>query len=324
VSLTKTIFLGPNGQWSEDPNQAVIRIDSELSSQSKANNSVYCKTERGWQILEDTSSLTGEQRGLIFNISPAIRSGKQLVAFEGVRFIDHELLSHLNALTVYNESGQPVEDIQSLATRFLLDPDDAKKFAKRIKDQGGKINKQKWSELTVAEKSIQKITDLLHQYHHLSTLDVLFLEQLFSGQQQGKNDFENRGLEQDQIKKQTISQLNSSKQRLDEAFRQSTSTEEQGDLLILQEKLNQLEKELNSLQAARNRSEEMIARQLNSKGKQSIAIPLAAKKLLLHDLAELLQENKQQHAVKEQGIEVYFPGLTVVINEQGVAISDQE
>jgi hypothetical protein len=322
VSLAKTIFLDRNGQWSEDANQAVIRIDSELISQSKANNSIYCKTERGWQILEDTSSLTGDQRGLFFNISPAIRSGKQLVAFEGVRFLDQELLTYLDKLDIYDESGQLTKDSQSLATRFLLTPDHAKQFAQRIKNQGGKINKQKWSELTIAEKNIDTITNLLQQYHSLSLSDVNFLEQVLSNEHHGKNDFEHRGLEQDQIKQQIISQLNSSKTRLNEVVRQSTSTDEQGQLLLLQEKLELLEKELNTLQAARNRAEEIIARELNKKAKQSVTMPLAAKKLLLHDFAQLLKDNKQQYSVDEQGIIVDFPGLSLLINEQGIKIND--
>lgn len=305
----RKLFLNADGHWSTEAKDPVLRLDSELRLQPRVSNRVYRYTERGWELIEDRDTLSAQEKGLFFWASPAPRGSKQLVAFEGVCFVDRELLAGpLRGLSPLDDAGEPIADPLNCGCRFLLSADDARRFAAAIQAAGGKIERGAATDLDQLAVALEQREADLQRLAASLEIDLDFLDAASRGDFSGQIDFDQRGRDFRDQSGELSGQVKALQLRIKGTAEAERDSNVRARLLELDRRAEQLSASVEELRQGRSRAEALLARALQSAdGPGGRPAPMApvARQLLLRDLAGL---------ARDQGLEVDEEGGTLSIH----------
>lgn len=139
------LYLGADGRWSDDPREAVLRLDVSVRQRvvsAQARNSLHAPDGNGgWTPVVDESDLSPIQRGLVWELWKTSRRGQTFTALRGVRAVDESVALLLEGLLLRDAAGDIVEDPKAAGRLFLLSDDDTRQFLRRVKAAGGQVHR---------------------------------------------------------------------------------------------------------------------------------------------------------------------------------------
>lgn len=172
----KRSFFHPLHGWTDSPDGAVIRIESQVRWEAHARPEVaiYRKdADNSWSVvLDDDVDIRGVDRGLYWQSWKTSLQGRRFLAFRGLRPIDDALASLLDGLAPHSFDGDKLTSPLDCGYLFLLSDHDAREFSRRvIRDQGGKI------ELVSptagrAEQLLRRLRRLLSEIEEMREIDA--------------------------------------------------------------------------------------------------------------------------------------------------------
>lgn len=319
-SARRRALFFDGGRWSEDGRGANIRIESSLDLAPKVRNQVYLRDENGWGPIPDDGRLSPAQQGLWFEVSPAVRGARKLLAFRCARFVDEAMLKGpLKGLRILDDLGQPMEDPLRCGDRFLLTPEDGKILADAVKEAGGALARG----AVPAERRAAQVASLESELDSLTALldsDLDFLDEVgqnnFSGQlafdERGR-DLRNRGADL----KQRIGELEG---RLDHEIEAETQSDTRAALMQLSDRLQAVGDSVDELRQARSRAEHLLSRKLAG-GSPVSKMPSVARQLLIRDLERLAHEQGLASEDAEGGVVICLPEGRLVVDENGLRLA---
>lgn len=135
----KRSFYNDQLGWSASPEKAALRLDARQED-GRVSNTFYRKAGDRWEVV-DEQSLSGPERGLVWQVWKTAVGDQAFLSFRGVRALDSKVAQLLDQITVYDEQGQAQDGVEGIGYQFLLDGDGAKIFSARLASVGGQIVK---------------------------------------------------------------------------------------------------------------------------------------------------------------------------------------
>lgn len=301
--IEKRLYLHSDGKWTDNPQGALLRLDSRQIGrwQGNASNHFFSPdSEGGWQPVLDLSALSASQRGLDFAAWKTEIDGQAFLAVSGPRVIDSEMASELlGEVSVYDRKGQQLSDPTEAGDTFLLDAAGARRFTSRVKELGGTVSRAEISNKE-AEQAVSAAEQILAGLSSLADADRVDIEKARSGNFTGQKDFERRGKEIRDLSGR-LHHLRSRAQDLVSAS-SSQSLEEQSLVRGSLSRVEELWNEAGIILEARGANEAELISLLS--GGNEVDMPPAARRLLAEEMGRLAREQ----------------GLSVVSDEHSVRI----
>lgn len=308
------------GRWGEEGRGANVRIESSLDLTPKVRNQVYFRDENGWQPMPDDDRLSPAQRGLWFEVSPAERGSRKLLAFRSARFVDEEMLEGpLKGLRVLDDLGRPVENPLHCGDRFLLTPEDGKVLADAVKDEGGALARG----ASMSERRAGQLVSLEAEFESLATLleaDLDFLDEVSHNNFAGQLAFDERGRDLRDRGAELKRRIGELEGRLAQEVEAETQSDTRAILMQLSGRLDAIADSVDELRQARSRAEHLFSRKLAG-GSPTSKMPPVARQLLIRDLERLAHEQGLASEDADGGVVINLPDGRLVVDENGIRLA---
>jgi hypothetical protein len=181
-------YLHPDGRWTDQPDGAVLRLDSSLRRvevASRGSNRLMRPNGRGgWRPLADERGLSGRERGLVWETWRTAFAGEEHHAFRGVRAVDAAVALLLEGLTVRALDGSVHETPEAAGRVFMLSREDTRQFLLRVKDAGGEVHRAQ-AVPERAERALVRAQEALGAIERLVAEDRATLDEVRGGDLSG-------------------------------------------------------------------------------------------------------------------------------------------
>jgi len=286
---TRELYFSPDRGWTHDPQGAVLMLRTKLEQRlvGRGENTFLTQTPEGWvPIVEERLHPT--QRALYWQVWPQRIDGNEYIAFRGLRVVDQGLLrGPLAGLTLLDRRGRRLADPLAAGDTFLLGANDAKEFAKRVKQHGGTLDRvESW--LPEIERHFAGVEECQRRISLNLQADMEAVDRIERGDLSEQLGFDARGAQTRELVGRARALLTRMDEDLAELERTSTATRARG--IELRERAQSLSHEIEALGAARTRLEELAARALRrAEGGADVTTqhPDLAVEILMRDLGDL-------------------------------------
>lgn len=315
---TRELYFSPERGWTHDPQGAVLMLRTKLEQQlvGRGENTFLTPTPEGWvPIVEERLHPT--QRALRWQVWPQRIDGREYVAFRGLRVVDQALLrGPLAGLTLLDRRGRRLADPLAAGETFLLNAGDAQKFAQRVKQAGGALDRvESW--LPEVERHLAGVEECQREISLNLRADMEAVERIGRGDLSEQLAFDSRGARTRELVGRARALLTRMDEDLSELERTSTATRARG--AELRERAQSLSHEIEALGAARTRLEELAARALRrAEGGADVTTqhPDLAVEILMRDLADLWGSSGHQVERKGQTLIVSLGDLRLELGRK--------
>lgn len=296
-------------EWRLSYEGAKLRLRSEIRAHPDGSHEAVNKLDRisgsEWIPLstDEAAQLSAIERGWVWMVWPQRVGAERMVGFRGFSAIDGEIEQlFFSGLRLRSKDGmrelrEPAEAERS----FLLSPEEAEIFSKRVKDAGGEI-KRAPSWMSVTDEALMMIRDHLTALEALLAADLETLNEADRGDLSGEIEFDQRGGEIRERVERAISLTRSASDGL--GFSASDSTQ-RAQALLKKRELSAAAARVDELLAARERAERIFSRQIaaaSERGPKRSPVSEIALRLLMRDLAELWRAEGVSLRETETGI----------------------